>query len=76
MTKKKDTKECPFHDTIIIIRSGKPIYWCGLFNDERQCIFGDDNHDAGECSYYLFPEDSPLYKRIRYLEARDDNENL
>ncbi len=54
-TKKIENKKCPYRDTIIIVGSGLPIYWCSLFNDKKQCIF-EKQEDAGECSYYLFPE--------------------
>jgi len=56
-TKRVLKKECPFLDIIIIAGSGKPIYWCGVFKDEKECIFGNNIEDAGECSYYLFHED-------------------
>ncbi len=55
-SRKVENKECPFRNTIIIIGSGLPIKWCGLFHDKKECIFGDYEHDAGECSYYLFPK--------------------
>jgi len=60
-TKKVENKECPYRDTIIIVGSGKPIYWCALSRDKKQCIFKGHSHDAGECSYYLFPKDHPPY---------------
>ena len=59
MEKNKTPTKCPHHNIIIIVGSGKPIYWCGLFFDEKQCIFGDDKQDAGECGHYLFPKDTP-----------------
>lgn len=55
-TKKIRNKKCPYRDINIIIYSGLPIYWCGLFYDKKECISQDHFHDAGECSYYLFPE--------------------
>lgn len=62
LTKRIKNKNCPYRDTIIIVGSGLPIYWCALFHDEKQCIFEGYEHDAGECSYYLFPEDIKLKK--------------
>jgi hypothetical protein len=62
-TKKVENKECPYRDTIIILGSGKPIYWCALFRDKKQCIFKGHPHDAGECSYYLFPIETVMSKK-------------
>lgn len=55
-TKKVENKKCPYRDIIIEVGSGKAIYWCSLFYDERECIFQTHKHDAGECSHYLFPK--------------------
>lgn len=55
-TKKIRNKKCPYRDTIIIVGGRGPIYWCGLFDDKKECIFKGHKCDAGECSYYLFPE--------------------
>lgn len=63
MNNKNETK-CPYHDIIIIIGSGLPTRYCSLFLDEKECIFGY-YPDAGECSHYLFPEDTPLYQKLR-----------
>jgi len=54
----------------IIIGSGLPTRYCGLFFDEKECIFGY-HPDAGECSYYLFPEDTPTYKRWKQMEDEE-----
>jgi len=77
--KKAKQKICPYKNTIIEIGSGKPIYFCHLFADQKECIFGGysfDYEEAGECSYYLFPEEnffilglnklSNQFKRIIY----------
>ena len=56
-TKKVENKECPFRNTIVVVHSGLPLYWCEVFYNKKECIFGENEHDAGECSYYLFPED-------------------
>lgn len=73
MNNKNETK-CPYYDIVIIIRSGLPTKWCCLFDDKKECIFGQDQEpDAGECSYYLFPEDTPVYKRWKKMQEEDIN---
>jgi len=57
-SKKVENKECPYRDTVVVVRSGLPLYWCGVFYDKQECIFKDYEHDAGECSYYLFPRET------------------
>lgn len=71
--KKVENKECPFLDINIVVRSGLSMYWCRLFFDKKRCIFTEENErapvDAGECSYYLFPEDTPLYKSEKIMRG-------